>query len=171
MRRSAWIFLAAILLPSLVLAALAVRSARDQQVVLEHQQAVISQDITDALAKKIQDQLENSRADFIQATQHLLAQSPSSEDLAGAFNQKLRRSWPLAEVGFAVDLNGAIRSPQATQSTAAATFLSETGRFLSNRENLPVFIQNNQVNAAPVQMAQMAQGQSGAPLPAQQGLP
>jgi signal transduction histidine kinase len=147
MRRSAWIFLAAILLPSLVLAALAVRSARDQQVVLEHQQAVISQDITDALAKRIQDQLDNSRADFIQATQHLLAQSPSPEELAGAFNQKLRRTWPLAEVGFAVDLNGAIRSPQPTQSTTAATFLSETGRFLSNRENLPVFSQNTAPNA------------------------
>ena len=75
MRRSAWIFLAAILLPSLVLAALAVRSARDQQVVLEHQQAVISQDITDALAKKIQEQLDNSKTEFIQATQRLLAQS------------------------------------------------------------------------------------------------
>jgi signal transduction histidine kinase len=171
MRRSAWIFLAAILLPSLVLAALAVRSARDQQVVLEHQQAVISQDITDALAKKIQDQLDNSRADFIQATQHLLAQSPSPEELAGAFNQKLRRGWPLAEVGFAVDLNGAIHSPQARQSATAAAFLNETGRFLSNRENLPVFTQNNQLNAAPVQMAQMAQGQPGVPLAAQQGLP
>src|SRR5215472_294062 len=155
MRRSAWIFLAAILLPSLVLAALAVRSARDQQVVLEHQQAVISQDITDALAKKIQDQLENSRADFIQVTQHLLAQSPSPEELASAFNQKLRRTWPLAEVGFAVDLNGAIRSPQPTQSTTAAMFLSETGRFLSNRENLPVFSQNTAPNA----QVQTAQGQ------------
>jgi hypothetical protein len=54
MRRSAWIFLAAILLPSLALAWLAVHSARDQQVILEHQQAIISQDLTDALAKKVQ---------------------------------------------------------------------------------------------------------------------
>src|SRR5215472_13978853 len=142
MRRSAWIFLAAILLPSLVLAALAVRSARDQQVVLEHQQAVISQDITDALAKKIRDQLDASKADFIQTTQHLLAQSASPQELAQTFNQKLRKTWSMAEVGFAVDLNGTIHSPQATQGQRAATFLSETGRFLSNRENLPIFAQN-----------------------------
>jgi signal transduction histidine kinase len=154
MRRSAWIFLAAILLPSLVLAALAVRSARDQQVVLEHQQAVISQDVTDALAKKIQDQLDSSKADFMQATQQLLAQSSSPRELAGDFNQRLRRTWSLAEVAFAVDLNGTIHSPQATQGTMAATFLNETGRFLSNRENLPVFSQSNTVNSAPVQTTQ-----------------
>jgi signal transduction histidine kinase len=164
MRRSAWIFLAAILLPSLVLAALAVRSARDQQVVLEHQQAVISQDITDALAKKIQDQLDVSKGDFIRATQHLLERSSSPLELAGSFNQKLRKTWPLAEVGFAVDLNGTIHSPQAKQSATAATFLSETGRFLSNRENLPVFSQNTALNA----QVQTGQGQSA--LPAQQAL-
>src|SRR5215472_5852490 len=168
MRRSAWIFFAAILLPSLVLAALAVRSARDQQVIVEHQQAVISQDITDALAKAIQEQLDSSKGDFIQATQHLLAQSSSPGELAGSFNQKLGKTWPLAEVGFAVDLNGTIHSPQARQSATAATFLNETGRFLSNRENLPVFSQSKLVNVAPVQMAQ---NQLAVPLQAQQAAP
>jgi len=57
MRRATWIFVAAILLPALVLAWLAVRSARDQQVILEHQQVIISQNITDALAKKVQNRL------------------------------------------------------------------------------------------------------------------
>src|SRR5258708_13700660 len=141
MRRSAWIFIAAIVLPSLVLAWLAVRSARDQQVIVEHQQAIISEDITDSLAKKIQDQLDSSKADFIRTTQHLLTQSPSPQELAGNFNQRLRHAWSLAEVGFAVDLNGSIHSPRATQGPVAATFLSETGRFLSNRENVAVFSQ------------------------------
>jgi signal transduction histidine kinase len=168
MRRSAWIFLAAILLPSLVLAALAVRSARDQQVVLEHQQAVISQDITDALAKKIQEQLDSSKTDFIQATQHLLSQSASPRELAGNFNPRLQKTWNLAEVGFAVDLNGTIHSPQARQSPTAATFLSETGRFLSNRENLPVFSQSNQGSTAQLQMAE---NQLANPFPAQQAQP
>src|SRR5215470_16688168 len=132
MRRSAWIFLAAILLPSLVLAALAVRSARDQQVVLEHQQAVISQDVTDALAKKIQDQLDNSKEDFIQATKRMLVNIRTESDLADTFNQRIKKAWPLAEVGFAVDKNGKIHSPRTTQGPPAATFLSEAGRFLSN---------------------------------------
>ena len=76
MRRAAWIFVAAILLPALVLAWLAVRSARDQQVILEHQQVIISQDITDSLAKKVQDRLEEViprrrpfRLEVVQASQ------------------------------------------------------------------------------------------------------
>src|SRR5258708_27857957 len=105
----------------MVLAWLAVRSARDQQVILDHQQAIISQDITDALAKKIQDQLDSSKADFIQTTQRLLTQSPSPQELAGNFNPRLKRAWSLAEVGFAVDLNGVIHSPRATQGPVATT--------------------------------------------------
>ena len=90
MRRSAWIFLASILLPSLGLAWLAVRSVRDQQVVLEHQQVIISQNITDALAKNIQAQMDQVRGDFVQTTQQLLGASSSPQVLAQDFNAKLR---------------------------------------------------------------------------------
>jgi len=144
MRRSAWIFLAAILLPSLALAWLAVRSARDQQVILEHQQAIISQDVTDALAKKVRDQLDDTRSAFVQRTQKLLEKSSSPPALARNFNRELHNSWNLAEVGFAVGLNGTIYSPASRQGTVAKTFRSENDRFLSNRENVPVFAQNSQ---------------------------
>src|SRR5215831_15675230 len=149
MRRSGWIFLAAILLPSLVLAWLAVRSVRDQQVILEHQQAIISQDITDALAKKVRDQLEEMRSTFVQTTQDLVEKSPSPPRLARDFNQELRQKWPLAEVGFAVGLNGTIYSPAQRQDTLARTFRQENDRFLSNKENVPVFAQNSQVTFSP----------------------
>src|SRR5215831_11472708 len=149
MRRSGWIFLAAILLPSLVLAWLAVRSVRDQQVILEHQQAIISQDITDALAKKVRDQLEEMRSTFVQTTQDLVEKSPSPPRLARDFNQELRQKWPLAEVGFAVGLNGTIYSPAQRQDTLARTFRQENDRFLSNKENVPVFAQNSAVTFAP----------------------
>lgn len=144
MRRSAWIFLAAILLPSLALAWMAVRSARDQQVILEHQQAIISQNITDALAKKVQDQMEASRSTFVETTQKLLKKNPSPRILADNFNKQLRGAWDLAEVGFAVDLNGTIYSPKPQQSTVAKMFRKENERFLSNQENVPVFAQNSQ---------------------------
>ncbi|HTD24407.1 MAG TPA: ATP-binding protein [Terriglobales bacterium] len=166
MRRSAWIFLAAILLPSLALAWLAVRSARDQQVLLEHQQAIISQDITDALAKKVQGQLDGSRSAFVQTTQQLLQKSSSPSTLAKNFNHELQSNWNLAEIGFAVDLNGTIYSPTPNQGTVAKTFRTENSLFLGNRENVPVFSQypqqaasanatqnvNNAVNAPPPQM-------------------
>ncbi len=144
MRRSAWIFLAAILLPSLALAWMAVRSARDQQVILEHQQAIISQNITDTLAKKVQDQMEASRSTFVQTTQRLLKQNPSPRVLADNFDHQLKGAWDLAEIGFAVDLNGTIYSPKPQQNTVAKVFRKENDRFLSNRENVPVFAQNSQ---------------------------
>jgi signal transduction histidine kinase len=142
MRRSAWIFLAAILLPSLALAFLAVRSARDQQVILQHQQAIISQDITDALAKRVQDQVEATRAAFVQQTDQLLQKSASPQSLATNFNQRLHGAWELAEVGFSVDLRGMIYSPRANEGALAKTFRNENDRFLSNRENVEVFAQN-----------------------------
>ncbi len=79
MLRSAWIFLAAILLPSLVLAWLAVRSAQDQEVVLEHQQAIISQDVTDSLAKNVRGEIDTVRSEFVQITQDLLNKSGSPQ--------------------------------------------------------------------------------------------
>ena len=142
MRRSAWIFLAAILLPSLALAWLAVRSARDQQVILEHQQAIICQDITDALAKKVQDQVDSARAGFVQTTDQFLQNGYSPRSLATGFNQRLQPAWKLADVGFAVDLKGVIYSPSMLDGATARTFRNENDRFLTNRENVEVFAQN-----------------------------
>lgn len=142
MRRSAWIFLAAILLPSLVLAFLAVRSARDQQVILQHQQAIIAQDITDALAKKVQDQVDDTRAAFVQATDQLLRIYTSPQTLASNFNSHLQNTWDMADVGFAVDLRGTIYSPTIREGTTALNFRNENDRFLTNREFVEVFPQN-----------------------------
>ncbi len=174
MRRSSVIFLAVILVPSLVLAALAVRSVRDQQIILEHQQAIISQDVTDLLAKKVQAQLDGSTTEFVQTTQHLLTQSRSPRELANSFNQKLRAAWRLADVGFAVDVSGAIYSPLPSQGTRAAIFLNETGRFLSNRENVPVFSKSKEQRltqfepVAPQNATQSAAQQIGQNDPMQQ---
>src|SRR5215469_10315599 len=142
MRRSAWIFLAAILLPSLALAWLAVRSARDQQVILQHQQAIICQDITDALAKKVQDQVDSARVAFVQTTDQFLQNGYSPRTLATSFNQRLQPAWKLADVGFAVDLKGVIYSPSMLDGATARTFRNENDRFLTNRENVEVFAQN-----------------------------
>ena len=50
MKKVALVFVVAVLLPSLVLAWLAVRSLRDQQFLLERQQSLLDQRVTDALA-------------------------------------------------------------------------------------------------------------------------
>src|SRR5476649_926323 len=129
MQRSAWIFLAAILLPSLGLAWLAIHSVRDQQVVLEHQEAIISQNITDALAKAVQGQMDQVRGDFVKAAQQLQDENPSAETLAQDFNRKLREAWPMAELGFAVNLSGEIYSPKPYDGPEARMFRDENDRF------------------------------------------
>lgn len=139
MLRSASIFLAAIVLPSLVLAWLAIQSARNQQILLEHQQAIISQDVTDSLAKNIRDQIDGLRTDFIQVTQNLLTQSQTPQGAAASFDHELLSQWTPAQVGFAVDLHGTIYSPQRTDGSAARVFRDENERFLSNRENVEVY--------------------------------
>src|SRR5260370_39529538 len=170
MRRSAWIFLAAILLPSLALAWLAVRSARDQQVLLEHQQAIISQDITDALAKKVQGQLDDSRSAFVQTTQQLLQKSSSPSTLAKNFNHELQSNWNLAEIGFAVDLNGTIYSPTPNQGSVAKTSRTENSLFLGNRENVPVFSQYPQQAGSANASQNLNEAVNLAPSPAQQAM-
>ena len=156
MRRSAWVFLAAIVLPSLVLAWLAARSARDQQVLLEHQEAIISQGITDDLARKVQEHLDAVRADFSDTVQKLLQKTASPQALAADFDPALRDRWKQADVGFAVGTGGRIYSPQTDGGIAARTFLTENDRFLSNQENVPVFAQNI-APAAQVQIGQLSQ--------------
>lgn len=143
MQRSAWIFLAAIVLPSMGLAWLAVHSVRDQQVVLEHQQAIICQNITDALAKSIQAQMDQVRGEFVKTTNGLLDGAQSPQAIAQNFNRQLKTAWPLAEIGFAVNLNGTIYSPRAGEGVAERTFRNENDRFLSNRENVEIYSSNS----------------------------
>ena len=147
MRRAAWIFFASIFLPSLGLAWLAIHSVRDQQVVLEHQQAIICQNITDALAKNVQGQMDSVRADFVKTTQQLEGSAASPQALAQNFNRTLREAWPLAEIGFAVNLDGEIYSPKPYDGPEARTFRDENDRFLSNRENVEVYSSNSVANS------------------------
>jgi signal transduction histidine kinase len=157
MLRSAGIFLAAILLPSLVLAWLAVRSAHDQEIVLQHQQAIICQDITDSLAKSERNQVDIVRSEFVQITQDLLSKSASPQATATAFDHVLRAQWPPAEIGFAVDLRGSIYSPDRDDGPAARMFFEENERFLTNREFAEVYSSFNSQSLVARQEAQADQ--------------
>src|SRR5262245_10109435 len=99
MKKVALILLLAVFAPSLVLAWLAIRSVRDQQTVVERQQALLYQGVADALAKGIQDFLTDQRRDFAQQVGKLLAdQDPPA--VARQFDEWVRPTCPLAEVGF-----------------------------------------------------------------------
>jgi signal transduction histidine kinase len=138
MKKVAMVFVVAVLLPSLVLAWLAVRSLRDQQFLLERQQALLCQGVTDALAEKISDYLAKLQQSFGVQVEGLLA-GRDARTVAARFDEELRRDWPLAEVGFCVTVSGKILAPAPNGRTEARTFYLDNGGFLGNREAVEVY--------------------------------
>jgi signal transduction histidine kinase len=138
MKKVALVFAVAVLLPSLVLAWLAVRSLRDQQFLLERQQSVIDQHVTDALAQNISDYLAQQQQGFAAQVENLAA-GGDVQKLAEQFDDQLRRRWPLAEVGFCVTASGKILSPPPNARPAAQMFRLDNSGFLGNHEPVEVY--------------------------------
>src|ERR1051325_11735159 len=105
MKKVALVFVIAVLLRSLVLAWLAVRSLRDQQFLLERQQSLLYQGVTDAMAAEADSMItEQQRAFGLQVEQMLAGNSAAG--IAKSFDRQLRTNWPLAQVGFVVTMQG-----------------------------------------------------------------
>jgi signal transduction histidine kinase len=137
MKKVAVVFVCAVFVPSLVLAWLAIRSLRDQQIVVERQQALLYQGVADALAKDVQDFLRTTQRDFAQQVEALLGER-SVMDVANGFDEQLRQAWSMAEVGFVVSLDGNVLSPSLFGRAEAHRFRLENERFLCNREIVEV---------------------------------
>ena len=139
MKKVALVFVVAVLLPSLVLAWLAVRSLRDQQFVLERQQSLLYQGVADAKAAQVQEALAGYQHAFTAKVNALARSAKSTATLAKSFDDLLRRDWPLAQVGFVVTLSGEILSASTSRSEAQK-FYVDNSRFLSNRELAEVYL-------------------------------
>jgi signal transduction histidine kinase len=146
MKKVALVFVLAVLLPSLVLAWLAVRSLRDQQFLLERQQSLLDQRVTDALAQNISDYLAQRQQEFAAQVESLAA-TGDTQTLAAQFDNQLRQHWPLAEVGFCVTASGKILSPVPNARREAQMFRLDNGGFLGNREPVEVYWNANSVTA------------------------
>jgi hypothetical protein len=146
MKKVALVFVLAVFVPSLVLAWLAVRSLRDQQFILERQQSLLYQGVADAKAKKVQDALAEYQHSFTLQVARLLGKR-NPRDIAGSFDDLLRKDWPLAQVGFTVSLAGEIKTPSPYSRAEARKFLDDNGRFLANRESVDVYLNQKQVLA------------------------
>ena len=142
MKKVALVFVVAVLLPSLVLAWLAVRSLRDQQFLLERQQSLIDQHVTDALAQNISDYLAQRQQEFAAQVESLAA-AGDTQTLAAQFDNQLRQHWPLAEVGFCVTASGKILSPLPNARPEAQMFRLDNSGFLGNREPVEVYSSAN----------------------------
>ena len=146
MKKVALVFVQAVFVPSLVLAWLAVRSLRDQQFILERQQSLLYQGIADAKAKDVQDALAEYQHSFAAQVAKLLGKRDPQE-IAGSFDDSLRRDWPLAQVGFCVSLAGEIKAPASYGRAESRKFLADNGRFLANRESVDVYTNPKQLLA------------------------
>jgi signal transduction histidine kinase len=144
MKKVALVFVVAVLLPSLVLAWLAVRSLRDQQFLLERQQSLLCQHVTDTLAQNISDYLAQRQQEFGAQVESLLA-GRDARTAAVRFDSELRQRWPLADVGFCVTVSGQILSPASNARAEARTFYTDNGGFLGNREAVEVYQSANAV--------------------------
>jgi signal transduction histidine kinase len=147
MKKVALVFVVAVILPSLVLAWLAVRSLRDQQFLLERQQSLLDQRVTDALAQNISDYLAQKQQEF-SAQVESLAANRDAQSVAAQFDNQIRQSWPLAEVGFCVTLSGKILSPPPNARPAAQMFRLDNSDFLGNLEAVEVYWNANNFNNA-----------------------
>ena len=141
MKRSIWIFLAAILLPSLGLGWLALRSANEQQIILERRTAELYQKETDAVAVAARGLIEDERRAFAERVRQLLA-SESASELSHDFAAKLSRAWPRPAIGFALSAEGNLISPSAEEALGDAArqrFLLNNGAFLSGTTPATVY--------------------------------
>jgi signal transduction histidine kinase len=144
-KKIALVFVTAVFVPSLVLAWLAVRSLRDQQLVLERQQYLLYQGIADALAKEADGFVTDQQHEFGQRVEALLAAGNAAE-VTRSFDARLRTNWPNAQVGCAVTTQGEILSPLPNANPAAAAFYADFGKFLGNRESAQVYWNQNKMS-------------------------
>ena len=141
MKRSIWIFLLAIVLPSIGLGWLALRSANEQQFVLERRTAELYQKETDAAASAARSLIDEERRAFAERVRQLLASS-SAPELARDFAAKLSRAWPRPAIGFALSAEGNLISPSAEEASADAgrqKFLLDNSAFLSGNTPATVY--------------------------------
>lgn len=139
MRKVAIVFVVAVLLPSMVLAWLALRSLRHQQVILERQQSLLYQGVTDSAARQVQSIIDQRRQEFNAQVEELLNTAPARE-LAAAFDDRIRSRWPTARVGFAVSAGRELLSPQPNSRRAESrAFRNDHGAFLGSQETAEVY--------------------------------
>jgi signal transduction histidine kinase len=138
MKKVALVFVLAVFVPSLVLAWLAVRSLRDQEFALQRHRTLHYEVIADSTAKEVLALVEARQREFKAAAGKLIA-SQKARDVAQDFDSRLRESWPLAQVGFVVTLDGEMLAPSMFAGAAARKFWVENHRFLSSREIVEVY--------------------------------
>lgn len=138
MKKVALVFLLAVLAPSLVLAWLAIRSARDQHIVVAQQQTLLYQGMADALAQEVRDHMAEQQRQFAQFVEGL-RRDHSPTELATRFDALCVKGCAAAEVGFTVSSDGNVLSPSLFDRPEARQFRLNNDRFLGSCESVEVY--------------------------------
>ena len=108
MKKIASVFILAVFVPSLLLAWMAFRSVRDQQIVSERQRELLIQAATDELARSIDDTITDQQRLFGEEVEAMAAERPLME-CARRFDQNLQ--FDSAAIGFVVTVDGQLLAP------------------------------------------------------------
>lgn len=152
MKRYALVFLAAIFLPSLVLGWLALRTAREQRVLIERQAIDLHQAETDAIAARIAAAIEEKQQAFSAIVLDLVKLHGAGA-LAENYGRLLDAQWSGGGIPFAITPQGRLAYPTPTMAekdTAIQNFLTNNSAFLSNKASAEIY-QSQQVKALKVE--------------------
>ncbi len=139
MKKLAAIFAIAVIVPSLVLAWLAMRSLRDQEIVVHSQSALLHQTATDSLAADLNTFMDDVRLYFSGLVDEMVEEQ-GAEKLSANFDTELKARWGQALVGCVVNDQGQILSPPIdTTDPDAQEFLQYNRLFLSNKTEAEVY--------------------------------
>ncbi len=137
MKRIALVFLIAILLPSALLAVLAVRSVRDQEVIVNSQRILAQQTACEARAAEINLFFDDVRIFYGRLVDDFVKAYPVTESVT--FNEHVRSGWTQAAVGAVVTDSGSIISPVPKSGLETQTFLENHSDFLTNRRVVEIY--------------------------------
>ncbi|MDF1861267.1 MAG: HAMP domain-containing sensor histidine kinase [Verrucomicrobiales bacterium] len=147
MKRIAVVFLISILIPALLLAALAIRSVRDQEVVINNQKVLVHQSTCDTIVADINLYLDDVRVFYGNTIEELAAER--GESLVSDFHEVITESWTQAAVGAVVSESGDVLSPGPDSGSQAQEFLENHALFLGNEREVEVYqapqVLNNQL--------------------------
>jgi len=137
MKRIVLVLLLAILLPAVLLAGLALRSLRDQELVVESQRTRLLQSGCDGLADRINGFLEDLRVFHDRLVEEIVNEEGARA--ATDFDALVRDRWSQAAAAAVVRDGATILSSRPDPGSAADRFLAANGDFLTNRRVVEVF--------------------------------
>ncbi len=148
------------LLPSIVLGWLALRSADEQQIILENRTAALYQKETENAAVAARSLIDDERRAFNETVRQLLAKA-DPQTLADNFSTELARAWPRKAIGFSLGTTGMLCAPapqRAKNNPAWEKFLLGNGSFLAGTTPATVYWVSGDELAKPDQLRKSKTG-------------